>query len=319
MPTCPAIRVPTCGTFRIESAGGSRVHCNGETAHLAEEILVSASDPTARVAATAVAAIDAAVDAGETPPSLADLAAQVHLSPSQLRRVFVDAVGFTPREYADTRRAARLRDRLHAGADVSQAIVSSGYGSPSRVYERTGELLGMSPASARRGAPGEVIRYTLADTSLGRLVVASTERGVCLVAFGDSDAELAEEVRRRFPRADVRPDDAGSGAWVDAIVGLVDDPGGAAELPLDVRGTVFQRQVWSALRQIRAGETVTYGQLAAAIGRPTATRAVAQACGSNPVAVAVPCHRVIGADGSLTGYRWGVDRKRELLDREQRP
>ena len=163
------------------------------------------SDPVARAVATTTAAIDASVDAGEAPPALSKLAAQVHLSPSHLRRLFVDAVGFTPREYADTRRAAKLRDRLHGGADVSSAILESGYGSPSRVYERTGELLGMSPATARRGAPGELIRYTLADTSLGRIVVASTERGVCLVAFGDTDAELAEEVRRRFPRATVAP------------------------------------------------------------------------------------------------------------------
>jgi len=280
---------------------------------------VTPSDSTARAVAAATTAIDAAVDTGEAPPALAQLAAQVHLSPSHLRRGFVDAVGFTPREYADTRRAERLRDRLHAGADVSAAILGSGYGSASRVYERTGELLGMSPATARRGAPGEVIRYTLADTSLGRLVVASTQRGVCLVAFGDTDAELADEVQRRFPRATVEQGGPAQSAWVEAVVGLVDDPTRSPELPLDVRGTVFQRQVWSALMQIQAGQTVTYGQLASAIGRPTATRAVAQACGSNPVAVVVPCHRVIGADGSLTGYRWGVERKRELLDRETCP
>jgi len=279
---------------------------------------VSPADPTPSAVATATAAIDAAVDAGEAPPTLAELAALVHLSASHLRRVFVDAVGFTPREYADTRRAEKLRERLHGGDDVSSAILGSGYGSQSRVYERTGELLGMSPATARRGAPGELIRYTLADTSLGRLVVASTGRGVCLVAFGETDQGLEAEVRRRFPRASVEPGGPAQDAWVEAVVGLVDDPASSPDLPLDVRGTVFQRQVWSALRQIRAGETVTYGQLAAAIGRPTATRAVAQACGSNPVAVAVPCHRVIGADGSLTGYRWGVERKRALLGREER-
>lgn len=279
---------------------------------------MTATDTKTRAVTIATAAIDAAIDAGDPLPALAELAARAHLSASQLRRLFVEVVGFTPREYADTRRAKRLRDTLHGGADVSSAILGSGYGSSSRVYERTGKLLGMSPATARRGAPGEVIRYTLADTSLGRLVVASTERGVCLVAFGDSETELAEEVRRRFPRASVEPGGAAERAWVDAVVALVDDPASAPELPLDVRGTVFQRQVWAALTQIRAGETVTYGQLAAAIGRPSATRAVAQACGSNPVAVAVPCHRVIGADGSLTGYRWGVERKRELLGRESR-
>ena len=173
-------------------------------------------------------------------------------------------------------------------------------------------------SACRPCAPGETIRYTLADTSLGRLAVATTERGVCLVAFGESDEELVAEVGRRFPRAHIGPAGEEARAWVEAVVALVDKPASAAAagLPLDVRGTVFQRQVWAALRQIRAGETVTYSQLAAAIGRPSATRAVAAACGANPAAVVVPCHRVIGADGSLTGYRWGVARKRELLERE---
>ena len=204
---------------------------------------------------------------------------------------------------------------------VSDAIATAGFGSSSRVYERTGDLLGMTPAQAKRGAPGETIRYTLADTSLGRLAVATTDRGVCLVAFGESDAELAEEVARRFPRADILEAEGEHRAWVEAVVELVDaghgpDSGAAMALPLDVSGTVFQRQVWTALREIAPGTTVTYSQLAAAIGRPTATRAVAAACGANPTAVVVPCHRVIGADGSLTGYRWGVERKRVLLERE---
>jgi len=167
----------------------------------------------------------------------------------------------------------------------------------------------------------ETIRCTIADSSLGLLVVATTERGVCLVAFGESPAELTDEVARRFPSAATQPDAGESRAWVEAVVELVDSPTGpsaeaAALLPLDVRGTVFQQQVWDALRAIPLGSTVTYSQLAAAIGRPTAARAVAAACGANPAAVAVPCHRVIGADGSLTGYRWGIERKRVLLRRE---
>ena len=279
---------------------------------------MNAPDPIALAVADATRAIDAAVDAGERPPSLSDLATAVNLSPSHLRREFVARVGITPKAYADTRRAERLRKRLAAGGEVADAIHESGFSSPSRVYERTNDLLGMSPAAARKGAPGETIRYTLADTSLGRLAVATTERGVCLVAFGQSDQELAEEVARRFPRAHIEPAGEDARTWVETVVALVDGPTSpaTADLPLDVRGTVFQRQVWSALRQIRAGETVTYSQLAAAIGRPTATRAVAAACGANPTAVVVPCHRVIGADGSLTGYRWGVARKRELLRRE---
>ena len=277
-------------------------------------------DPVAHSVAAAARAIDAAFDAGERPPSLAALAAVAHLSPSHLRREFVARVGISPKAYADARRAERLRVGLAGGSEVSAAIHSSGFGSASRVYERTDELLGMTPAAARKGAPGETIRYTLAGTSLGRLVVASTERGVCLIAFADSDDELIAEVTRRFPRACIERDTNDAHAWVEQVVALIDDPdapsGTAEVLPLDVRGTVFQRQVWAALRQIRAGETVTYSQLAAAIGRPTATRAVAAACGANPAAVVVPCHRVVGADGTLTGYRWGIERKRTLLERE---
>jgi AraC family transcriptional regulator of adaptative response/methylated-DNA-[protein]-cysteine methyltransferase len=273
----------------------------------------------ATAVATAVRLIDAAVDEGLRPPSLNTLATASHVSPSHLRREFVAVVGITPKAYADTRRAQRLRSQLADGSDVARAIAGSGFGSSSRVYERTDELLGMSPASARKGAPGESIGYALADSSLGRVIVAATQRGVCLVAFGDSDADLVSEARRRFPRAELGEAADGLAEQVAAIVGLVDAPSGSdsLELPLDVRGTVFQRQVWAALRQIRAGRTVTYSELAAAIGRPTATRAVAAACGANPTAVVVPCHRVIGADGSLTGYRWGVERKKRLLDLER--
>ena len=280
---------------------------------------MSDSDPHATAVVTAMRAIDAAVDAGDRAPSLTELAALVHLSPSHLRRVFAETTGLTPRAYASARRAGVLRDALAAGSPVAEAIASSGFGSASRVYERSGELLGMTPARVRKGAPGESIRFTLADTSLGRLLVATTRIGVCLVAFGDSDDELVAEAGRRFPQADLAPATGEHAQWVAAVVRLVDAPASAsaAGVPLDARGTIFQQQVWSALRQIPVGQTVTYGQLAAAIGRPTATRAVASACGANPTAVVVPCHRVIGADGSLTGYRWGVERKRALLERER--
>jgi AraC family transcriptional regulator of adaptative response/methylated-DNA-[protein]-cysteine methyltransferase len=269
--------------------------------------------------ANALRLIDSAIAQGSSPPPLDELAAASHVSASHLRREFVASVGITPKAYADTRRAERLREQLAAGSDVAGAIAGSGFGSPSRVYERTDDLLGMSPAAARKGAPGECIGYALADSSLGRIVVAATERGVCLVAFGDSDEELVAETGRRFPRAVLTPASDGLAEEVSAVVGLIDAPATSdtLALPLDVRGTVFQRQVWAGLRQIRAGHTVTYSQLAAAIGRPTATRAVAAACGANPAAVVVPCHRVIGADGSLTGYRWGVERKERLLELER--
>lgn len=280
----------------------------------------SPADTIAAAVATTTRLIDAAIAAGERAPSLGELAAAAHVSATHLRRVFVDAVGLTPHAYADARRAERLRDALASGTPVADAIASSGFGSPSRVYERTDDLLGMTPARARKGAPGERIEYTLADSSLGRLLVATTARGVCLVVFGEDDGSLVAEARRRFPRATLEPAGDEHAEWVAAVVRLVDAPADGAQassLPLDARGTVFQQQVWAALREIPAGQTVTYAQLAAAIGRPTATRAVAQACGANPTAVVVPCHRVIGADGTVTGYRWGVERKRALLARER--
>jgi AraC family transcriptional regulator, regulatory protein of adaptative response / methylated-DNA-[protein]-cysteine methyltransferase len=173
--------------------------------------------------------------------------------------------------------------------------------------------------AAHRETVGQAVRHSFAETSLGRIVVATTERGICLVAFGDTDAELLAEVASRFGRASIEPADAQTREWAGAVASLVDLPAaaGAAELPRDVHGTAFQRLVWAALREIPSGATVTYSQLAETIGRPTATRAVAAACGANPTAVVVPCHRVVGADGSMRGYRWGIDRKRALLDRER--
>lgn len=265
---------------------------------------------------SAIAAIDSAIRAGQRPPTTASLARATGTSPSSLRTAFLARVGLTPKAYADELRARRLRDSLAAGAAVSDALYESGYGSVSRVYERHDDLLGMTPATYRRGAPGETIRYAFADSSLGRVVVGLAEAGVCFIAFGTDDAELLADLASRFPRAEIAPARDEDAELVSAVVALVDDPGHAPDLPLDVRGTAFQRRVWRALTQIAPGDTVTYGELARLIGKPSAVRAVAQACGANPVAVAVPCHRVIGADGTLTGYRWGVERKRELLRRE---
>jgi len=265
----------------------------------------------------AIASIDDALAAGERTPSLASLARIAESSPDALRIGFLKRVGLTPKAYADARRAERLRDSLASGEPVADALYASGYGSTSRVYERHGDLLGMTPAAYRRGAPGETIRYALATSSLGRLVVGLTGTGVCFIAFGPSDDELLADLAHRFGRAEIAPANSEDADLVAAVVALVDDPVHGADLPLDVRGTAFQQRVWRALTQIAPGETVTYSELARKIGSPSAVRAVAQACGANPVAVAIPCHRVIGADGSLTGYRWGVERKRELLRRER--
>lgn len=281
---------------------------------------VTECDITTTESAAVIAAaelIDAAVLAGEREPTLPSLARELDIQPARLRQVFTARLGLTPKAYADARRASRLRDELATGAAVSDAIHAAGYGSVSRVYERHGILLGMTPARYRRGAPGEVVGYTFADTSLGRLIVGTTDEGVCYIAFGSGDEGLLGELAARFARAEILPAGEGQAELVKAVVALVE---GAtdADIPLDMRGTAFQRLVWDALTRIEPGETITYAELARRIGRPTAVRAVAQACGANPVAVAVPCHRVIGADGALTGYRWGVERKRTLLERERR-
>lgn len=275
---------------------------------------MSADSPS--IVSKAAQAIDHAVEAGDQAPSLAELASLTGVGAATLRSAFVRELGVSPKAYAAARKAERLRDSLAQGASVEQAVYGAGYGSGSRVYERTDELLGMTPAAYRNGAPGERIEFTFTQTSLGKAIVALSGRGVCMVAFGDSEAEMERQLRARFNRAEIVEASADNAEMVAAIVALVDHPTSAPALPLDVRGTAFQQQVWQALARIRPGETVTYAELARQIGRPSAVRAVAQACGANPIAVAIPCHRVVGSDGSLTGYRWGVERKRTLLERE---
>ena len=273
---------------------------------------------TAAAVAHAVRTIDDAVAHAQRPPSTAALARAAEMDAHALRRAFLAAVGLTPKAYASARQARSFREALDGGAPVAQALYGAGYTSPSRVYERHGELLGMTPAAYRKGAPGETIRYALATSTLGLLVVGLTENGVCYIAFGESANELLGGLAGRFSAAEIVPAAPHDAALVDAVVAVVDDPVCAQPLPLDVRGTVFQQRVWQALTRISPGETVSYGELARRIGAPSAVRAVAQACGANPLAVAVPCHRVVGADGSLTGYRWGVERKRQLLRQEMR-
>ena len=265
----------------------------------------------------AISAIDRATDAGEPAPSLAALAHLAAATPSALRAGFLTHLGITPKAYADARRAQTFRDALASGATVAEALWGSGYTSTSRVYERHGDLLGMTPAAYRKGAPGESLRYALAPSTLGLVIVGLSERGVCFVAFGESPQDLLGDMEARFPAAEIVPAEPADNELVAAVIALLDHPSRPADLPLDVRGTAFQQQVWRALTTIEPGATVTYAQLAKQIGRPSAVRAVAQACGANPIAVAIPCHRVIGADGSLTGYRWGVERKRVLIGNER--
>jgi len=249
-------------------------------------------------------------------PSLATLAARIGGSPYHLQRNFKRIVGVTPREYADACRLGKVKSGLRSGSDVTAAMFDAGYGSSSRFYERAVPMFGMPPSTYRRGGAGMTIRYAIVDSPLGRLLVGATERGVCAVAMGASDGELQQALTREYRAADVAPDPGALGEWTRAILAHLSGKEPRLDLPLDVRATAFQWQVWQALTAIPYGETRTYAEVAKAIGRPTAVRAVARACATNPVALAVPCHRVVPAQGKTGGYRWGADRKRMLLERE---
>ena len=249
--------------------------------------------------------------------SLAALGAEVGWGPHHLQRTFKRIVGISPRQYADALRLRSLRARLRKGDPVTTAIYDAGYGSSSRVYERAPHRLGMTPATYRRGGRGMHLAYAIAPSPLGRVLVAATARGVSAVRLGDSDADLLASLRAEFPAAEVAHDKAGVGAWLKAVLQRIQGGPPHPDLPLDIRGTAFQQRVWDALRAIPFGEVRTYGEVARAVGRPRASRAVARACATNPVAVVIPCHRVVPGSGGAGGYRWGADRKRELLEREK--
>lgn len=254
----------------------------------------------------------------ETPPTLAEIGAHVGLSPSHLQRLFTRTIGVSPKQYAATQRVARVKARLKAGESVSAALYASGFGSSRGFYEQTPGQLGMRPKAYRNGAQGQRISYTLIDTPLGRLLVAATKRGLCAVRFegpGGDEGMLAE-LRQEFPYANIERDDALLAPETHAILAQLAGQPLDAALPLDVQSTAFQARVWAALRAIPYGQTRTYAEVAAAVGEPNAVRAVAGAIAHNPVALVVPCHRVIRKDGTLSGYRWGTERKRRLLAQE---
>lgn len=261
-------------------------------------------------------AIDDAVAADRTVPSLNELARRAGYSSFYVHRVFRSATGLTPRAYANGARASRVRVKLAESETISDAIVDAGYSSSSRFYERATLRLGMTPSQTRRGGHGERIRYAVAETTLGMMLVAATDKGVCAIAFADAPETLVTELEGRFPAATLVADDADFGAVVSSVIAFVESPERGLDLPLDIRGTAFQERVWQALTAVTVGGTITYTELAARIGQPNAARAVASACAANAIAVAVPCHRVVRASGELSGYRWGVDRKAELLRRE---
>jgi AraC family transcriptional regulator, regulatory protein of adaptative response / methylated-DNA-[protein]-cysteine methyltransferase len=252
----------------------------------------------------------------DEPVTLGRLAKVFRQSQFHLQRRFKAALGVTPREYAESCRLRQLKRNLQAGDNVTRAMYDAGYGSSSRLYEKTASQLGMTPDRYRRGAIASAIRYACADSPLGRMLIAATERGVCAIQFGRSDAELIEGLKREFPFAARRSDDLGLQGCVEAVLSKMNGKGLDAALPLDIRATAFQRRVWTYLQSIPFGATKSYQEVAKAIGQPSAIRAVARACATNPVAVAIPCHRVIRQDGRESGYRWGLERKKRLLQME---
>lgn len=271
------------------------------------------SERQARLVAEACRLIDAQDEALD----LDAIAHAVGMSRFHFQRVFKTHAGVTPKAYAAARRAARVRNALAQEGSVTDALYAAGFNSSSRFYAGSEAMLGMAPSRFKAGGTGEAIRFAVAACSLGAILVAATERGICAVLMGDDPEPLVRDLQDRFPKAQLIGADAGFEATVAQVIGLVEAPRIGLDLPLDVRGTAFQQRVWAALRAIPAGETVSYTELAQRIGSPAAVRAVAGACAANPVAVAIPCHRVVRNDGGLSGYRWGIERKAALIEREK--
>jgi AraC family transcriptional regulator of adaptative response/methylated-DNA-[protein]-cysteine methyltransferase len=259
------------------------------------------------------------IEEADEAPSLADLAELVGMSPFHFHRVFKMFTGVTPKAYAAAHRTRRVRDELAQGASVTEAIYGAGFQSNGRFYASATEQLGMTPSTFRAGGKGATIRFAVGECSLGSVLVAASDLGVCAIFLGDDPDALVRDLQNRFPQARLVGADAAFDRWVAEVVGLVEKPALGLGLPLDIRGTAFQLRVWEALRQIPPGATASYTEIAHKIGRPQSARAVARACAANPLAIAIPCHRVVRTDESLSGYRWGVERKAELLQRERTP
>lgn len=272
-------------------------------------------DPLAERALSICHYIRSAID---EPVTLARLGKRFSLSPAHLQRVFKQYVGLSPLEYAEAVRMEQLKLALRQGASVTDAIYASGFSSSSRVYERAARSIGMTPRRYRERGRGERIRYSVVSSTLGQLLVASTDKGICAVQLGDDADALARLLHEEFSAAEIRRDDSAHADWVRGVVAIAEGRAPDLTLPLDVRGTAFQVQVWRALQKIPRGETRTYADVARSIGRPEAVRAVASACGANPAALVVPCHRVVQSGGGLGGYHWGIERKRRLLGSERK-
>jgi AraC family transcriptional regulator of adaptative response/methylated-DNA-[protein]-cysteine methyltransferase len=315
-PSCPSRR-PLRENVRFYSAASDAERAGFRACKRCDPRDERGGSETERAIETARVYLDTHADRAV---SLAELAAHAGVSASHLQRSFKRVVGLSPKEYQHAQRVRQFKSRLRAGDTVSRATYEAGFGSSSRVYERSDAMLGMTPASFRRGGAGVHIRFTIAELPIGRVLVATTERGVCAVELGASNAEVTRALESDFPKATIEQSDDDHHRWVRSVLERIRDPRHArgGDIPLDVGGTAFQQRVWKALQEIPVGERRSYRDVAAAIGRPSATRAVAQACATNRVAVVIPCHRVVREDGELAGYKWGVARKRRLLDEEGR-
>jgi len=309
---------PGCPS-RLPLRRNARFYADAPAAEAAGLRACKRCDPKGERAAMQRAGVEAAVQMIETEeaiPSLETLAKKAGYARHHFLRLFREITGVTPRSYAESVRGRRLSAALAGGERVADAVAGAGFGSESRVYETPGRHLGMTPGAARRGGLGETIRTARAQSAMGPLLVGATAAGVCFIGFAEDFAALEGDLRHRFPAARVEDAPEVLAATMRAIVEFIEEPRAALALPLDLRGTAFQRRVWEALQAIPFGETRSYSELAAGMDAPRATRAVARACAQNPVSLAVPCHRVVGRDGSLTGYRWGLARKKRLLEKE---
>lgn len=309
---------PTCSS-RLPNVKNVQFFEKGEDAEAAGFRPCKRCQPQAATQDTHIELIQQACEmiaAAPTEPSLDELAAAAGLSPSYFHRLFKAKTGVTPKQYALAHRHNQLHDRLQRDGSITEAMYNAGYGSSSRFYEQSTAMLGMKPGQFRRGASGQQIQFAVMPCYLGWVLVAGTTRGICAIELGDKPEALQARLENRFPQANLQSSDASFHQLVQQVMDFLEAPGDQLDLPLDIQGTAFQRRVWLALRDIPAGTTLSYSEVAARIGQPKATRAVAQACASNKLAVAIPCHRVVRQDGDLGGYRWGITRKQALLQRE---
>ena len=320
-PSCPSRR-PGRSQVVFYSAPRAAEHEGFRACRRCRPNMAKPSDPHANAVAKVCRQIEASLTersgaAENHALKLSALAVSAGISAHQLERAFQRLLGITPRQYADAQRMQRLKAQLRKGDDVTTALYDAGFGSSSRLYERAPEQLGMTPATYRRGGKGMQISYTIVASPLGRLLVAATQRGISALYLGEDDAKLEAELAREYPTAEIRRNRNGLQEWVRALLAHLRGQEPNLEMPTDVQATAFQRRVWEELRRIPYGTTRTYTQIARAIGKPSAIRAVARACATNPVSIVVPCHRVVREDGNLAGYRWGLDRKKSLQERER--